>query len=42
MFVLSHPPLYFFFFLNSDNKRNDLALPVMGTIFLVIMNESDK
>ena len=23
------------FFLNSDNKRNDLARPVMGTIFLV-------
>ena len=29
------PLLSILFFLNSDNKRNDLARPVMGTIFLV-------
>ena len=34
VFILSPPPLYFVF-LNSDYKRNDLARPVMGTIFLV-------
>ena len=33
-FVLSPPPLYFVFE-NSKTKRNDLARPVMGTIFLV-------
>ena len=33
-FFLSPPPLSFVFE-NSENKRNDLALPVMGTIFLV-------
>ena len=33
-FILSPPPLYFFVE-NSENKRNDLARPVMGTIFLV-------
>ena len=33
--VLSSPPLYFVFE-NSKNKRNDLARPVMGTIFLVV------
>ena len=33
-FILSPPPLYFVFE-NSKNKRNDLARPVMGTIFLV-------
>ena len=32
-FVLS-PPLYFVFE-NSKNTRNELARPVMGTIFLV-------
>ena len=31
----SLPPLYFVFE-NSKNTRNELALPVMGTIFLVI------
>ena len=31
---LSPPPLSFVFE-NSENKRNDLARPVMGTIFLV-------
>ena len=34
VFVLSPPPLYCVFE-NSNNKRNDLARPVMGTIFLV-------
>ena len=33
-FFLSPPPLSFVFE-NSENKRNDLARPVMGTIFLV-------
>ena len=33
---LSSPPLYFVFE-NSKNPRNDLARPVMGTIFLVIL-----
>ena len=31
VFILSPPPLYFFL----KTKRNDLARPVMGTIFLV-------
>ena len=31
-FILSPPPLYLFFL---KTKRNDLARPVMGTIFLV-------
>ena len=34
-FFFLSPPLYFVFE-NSENKRNDLARPVMGTIFLVI------
>ena len=34
-FILSPPPLYFFFW---KTKRNDLARPVMGTIFLVPMS----
>ena len=29
-------PLLSIFFFNSDNRRNDLALPVMVTIFLVM------
>ena len=29
-------PLLSIFFENSENKRNDLARPVMGTIFLVV------
>ena len=29
-------PLLYFIFKNTYNKRNDLARPVMGTIFLVI------
>ena len=33
-FILSPPPLYFVFE-NTKNERNDLARPVMGTIFLV-------
>ena len=33
----SLPPLYFVFE-NSKNTRNQLAHPVMGTIFLVIVN----
>ena len=33
-FFLSSPPLSFVFE-NSENTRNDLARPVMGTIFLV-------
>ena len=32
----SLPPLYFVFE-NSKNTRNELARPVMGTIFLVII-----
>ena len=32
LFLLSPPPLYFGF----ETKRNDLARPVMGTIFLVL------
>ena len=31
-FFLTPPPLLF----ENSNKRNDLAHPVMGTIFLVI------
>ena len=34
-FFLSPSPLSFVF-KNSENKRNDLARPVMGNIFLVI------
>ena len=35
------PPLSLYYvFENSKNKRNDLARPGMGTIFLVIMNKS--
>ena len=33
LFLFCPPPLYYFFFENSENKRNDLARPVMGTIF---------
>ena len=33
----SPPPLYFVFE-NSKYTRNELARPVMGTIFLVIIN----
>ena len=29
-------PLLSIFLKNSDNKRNDLARPVMGTIFLMV------
>ena len=36
LFFLSPPPLSYVFE-NSENKRNDLARPVMGTIFLVYM-----
>ena len=38
------PLLSILFFFNSDNKRNDLARPVMGTIFLVTisMNKSQE
>ena len=39
VFVLSPPPLYFVFE-NSKNTRNELARPVMGTIFLVHVNMS--
>ena len=35
-FFLCPPPLSFVFE-DSENKRNDLARPVMGTIFLVII-----
>ena len=34
VFILSPSPLYYVFE-NSENKKNDLARPVMGTIFLV-------
>ena len=37
VFILSPPPLYFVSE-NSENKRNDLAHPVMGTFFLVIIS----
>ena len=33
----SLPPLYFVFE-NSKNTRNELAHPVMGTIFLVVLD----
>ena len=39
LFFLSPPPLSFVFE-NSENKRNDHARPVMGTIFLVIVGTS--
>ena len=39
VFILSPPPLYFVFE-NSENKRNDLAPPVMGTIFLVLIGRA--
>ena len=35
LFVFSLPPLYYVFE-NSKNTRNELARPVMGTIFLVL------
>ena len=35
----SLPPLYFIF-LNSKNRKNELARPVMGTFFLVIFTRS--
>ena len=41
VFILSPPSLYFVFE-NTYNKRNDLARPVMGTIFLVSMNKSQE
>ena len=34
VFILSPPPPLYYVFENSKNKRNDLAHPVMGTIFL--------
>ena len=34
LFLFCPPPLYFVFE-NSKNTRNELARPVMGTIFLV-------
>ena len=34
--LLFCPPSSLFFFENSKNTRNELARPVMGTIFLVI------
>ena len=37
LFFVPSPSLYFVFE-NSKNTRNDLARPVMGTIFLVIYN----
>ena len=33
-------PLLSIFFENSENKRNDLARPVMGTIFLVMVKKA--
>ena len=33
LFLICIPLLSIFFFENSNNKRNDLARPVMGTIF---------
>ena len=35
LFLFCLPLLSILFFENSKNKRNDLARPVMGTIFLV-------
>ena len=35
LFLFLYPPPLYFVFENSENKRNDLARPVMGTIFLV-------
>ena len=35
LFLFGPSSLYFFFFENSKNTRNELARPVMGTIFLV-------
>ena len=34
--LLFYPPPLCFVFENSKNTRNELARPVMGTIFLVI------
>ena len=36
-----HHPLYFVFE-NSKNKRNDLAHPIVGTIFLVMFNTDSR
>ena len=36
LILFCHPLLSILFFENSKNKRNDLARPVMGTIFLVM------
>ena len=41
LFLFCLPTLYFVFE-NSENKRNDLARPVMGTIFQVIYNWASK
>ena len=35
LFLFCHPPPLYFFFENSKKKRNDLARPVVRTIFLV-------
>ena len=37
LFCLPLPPPLYFVLQNFKNKRNDLARPVMGTIFLVIV-----
>ena len=35
-------PLLSIFLLKTPNKRNDLACPVMGTIFLVMLDISTR
>ena len=44
LLLLFCPPPHCFDFENSKNTRNELALPVIGTIFLVIisMNKSQE
>ena len=40
LFLFCLPLLSIFFVENSENKRNDLARPVMGIIFLVYVGMS--
>ena len=40
LFLFCLPLLSVFFVENSENKRNDLARPVMGIIFLVYVGMS--
>ena len=42
LLLLFCPPLLSTFFGNSKNTRNELARPVMGTIFLVIYISDKK